>query len=44
MITTPADVVTDGDTCGNADAETLAACEVGPELTAEGFPELWGSD
>lgn len=46
MITTPPEVVADGDTGddADADAEVLTACEMGPELTAEGVPELSEGD
>lgn len=54
MITTPPEVVADDDTGDDADAgadadaeadaEVLTACEMGPELTAEGVPELSEGD
>lgn len=54
MITTPPEVVADDDTGDDADAdadadaeadaEVLTACEMSPELTAEGVPELSEGD
>lgn len=44
VIITPAEVVADGDTDGDANTEVLAACEVDKVLTAEGVPEFWTGD
>lgn len=43
-IITPAEVVADGDTDGDANTEVLAACEVDTKVTAEEVPEFWTSD
>lgn len=44
MIITPAEVVADGDTDGDANTEVLAGCEADTVLTAEEVPEFWTGD
>lgn len=44
VIITPAEVVADSETDGDANTEVLAACEVDTVLTAEGVPEFWTGD
>lgn len=39
-----ADAEADADADAEADAEVLTACEMSPELTAEGVPELSEGD